>query len=60
MLEKGIVFEEKDIHDNDVFFQEFKELGGQGTPFTITKENGVIKSKILGFNQKKIMEELTK
>lgn len=59
-MEKGIVFEERDIHENEAFFHEFKELGGQGTPFTIIKENGNIVSKILGFNQKKLVDELTK
>jgi glutaredoxin-like protein NrdH len=60
LLEKGISFEERDIHENEEFFQEFKELGGSGTPFTIIKENGNIVSKILGFNQEKLLDKLTK
>ncbi|BBW98441.1 glutaredoxin family protein [Geobacillus icigianus] len=60
LLGKGMAFEERDIHENEEFFQEFKELGGYGTPFTIIKENGNIVSKILGFNQKKLEDELTK
>ncbi|ASA97435.1 MULTISPECIES: glutaredoxin family protein [Anoxybacillus] len=60
LSEKGIAFEERDIHENEEFFQEFKDLGGYGTPFTIIKENGNIVSKILGFNQNKLLEKLTK
>ena len=60
LSEKGIAFEERDIHENEEFFQEFKDLGGYGTPVTIIKENGNIVSKILGFNQNKLLEKLTK
>jgi glutaredoxin len=58
LAEKGIEFEERDIHENEEYFQEFKELGGYGTPFTIKKENGIIVSKIMGFNQEKLLDEL--
>ncbi|QNK89846.1 glutaredoxin family protein [Sporosarcina sp. resist] len=43
---KGIVFEERDI-DNDVqYFQELKDLGASGIPFTIVKEAGEIISTL--------------
>ncbi|MBA2871546.1 glutaredoxin [Anoxybacillus calidus] len=58
LTEKGIEFEERDIYENEEYFQEFKELGGYGTPFTIKKENGIIVSKIRGFNQEKLLDEL--
>lgn len=58
LTKKGIEFEERDIHENEKYFQEFKDLGGYGTPFTIKKENGTIVSKILGFNQEKLLDEL--
>lgn len=60
LAEKGIEFEERDIHENEEYFQEFKDLGGYGTPFTIKKENGTVTSKIMGFNRKKLLDELTK
>ncbi|BDG47344.1 MULTISPECIES: glutaredoxin family protein [Parageobacillus] len=58
LTEKGIEFEERDIHENEEYFREFKALGGYGTPFTIKKENGIIVSKIMGFNREKLLDEL--
>ncbi|GLY12628.1 glutaredoxin family protein [Pseudobacillus badius] len=58
LTEKGISFEEKDIHENEVNFKEFKDFGGYGTPFTLVKANGNIVSKIVGFNPEKLLEKL--
>lgn len=57
-MEDGINFEEYDIHDNKEYFQEFEELGGRGTPFTIKKENGVIVAKIVGYKKDQLLKEL--
>ncbi len=56
--EKGVQYTEKDIHESEEILQEFKDLGGYGTPFTIIKEDGVIKTKIMGFNRHQIMSEI--
>ncbi|MFB5167164.1 MULTISPECIES: glutaredoxin family protein [Parageobacillus] len=58
LMGQGIEFEERDIHENEEYFREFKALGGYGTPFTIKKENGIIVSKITGFNREKLLAEL--
>lgn len=56
LVKNGVVFIEKDIHESKDVFQEFKDLGGFGTPFTIIKENGVITEKVIGFNRAKLSE----
>lgn len=55
LLENGISFEERDIK-KQIFFNEFKELGGFGTPFTVVKKDEEIISKVHGFNK----DELSK
>ncbi|MGE7692077.1 glutaredoxin family protein [Lysinibacillus sp. NPDC097214] len=57
LTENGVVFEEKDIN-NAVFFQELKELGGTGVPFTIVKKAGGNVSTIAGFDREKLSEIL--
>ncbi|NNU94552.1 glutaredoxin family protein [Geobacillus sp. NFOSA3] len=32
LMGQGIEFEERDIHENEEYFREFKALGGYGTP----------------------------
>jgi glutaredoxin len=58
MKRKGIEFREIDVMAGPEVFKEFRELGGEGTPLTIRKENGVVVSKILGFNEKRLSDEL--
>jgi len=56
--EQGIDFTEKDIRKNKKYFEEFLELGGGGTPFTIIKENNEIKTKLLGFNKERLLKTI--
>jgi len=58
LKDKGIVFEEREVNTNEQYFQEFKELGGSGVPFTIVKEAGETVSTITGFNKEKLSEIL--
>ncbi|TYR78888.1 glutaredoxin family protein [Priestia megaterium] len=58
LLANGVNFQEVDIRENEDNFKEFKALGGLGTPLTVKKENGKITSKIMGFNKKKLSEEI--
>lgn len=58
LIENRIEFEERDINQNKEYFDEFKSLGGFGTPFTVKKENGEIVSKISGFIKDKLLKEL--
>lgn len=58
MEEKGLKFEEIDVSADEEGFKEFLELGGTGTPLTVVKQNGGVVSKILGFNEKKLIQEL--
>lgn len=54
LTEKGIVFEERDIDNNVQYYQELKELGASGIPFTIVKEAGEIVSTVSGFDKKEL------
>ncbi|MEX3625341.1 glutaredoxin family protein [Viridibacillus arvi] len=58
LSKKGIVFEERDINSNAQYFQEFKELGGAGVPFTIVKEGDVIVSMVTGFKELELTKVL--
>ena len=58
LTEKGIVFEERDINNNDQYYQEFIELAGAGVPFTIVKEAGEIVSTVTGFNRENLSKVL--
>lgn len=58
MISKGIEFKEIDVNVDEEGFKEFRKLGGAGTPLTIKKQNGEIVSKILGFDEKKLSQEL--
>lgn len=56
---KGFKFEIRDISDDEKYFNEFKELGGIGTPLTIKKDSGQVVDKILGFNVEKLLKLLS-
>ncbi|CAM4186661.1 glutaredoxin [Bacillus manliponensis] len=58
LLAKGIYFKEVDIRESEQNFNEFKSLGGTGTPFTVKRVDGQVVSKILGFDKEKLLEEL--
>ncbi|MED3855180.1 glutaredoxin family protein [Priestia megaterium] len=58
LIKHNIKFEERDIHEDEEHYSEFKELGGLGTPFTIKKVSGEIVSKIMGFNEKQLLKSL--
>jgi glutaredoxin-like protein NrdH len=56
--EHNIKFEERDIHEDEKYYNEFKKLGGLGTPFTIKKVSGEIVSTIMGFDEKQLLKKL--
>jgi glutaredoxin len=58
LRQHGVNFIEKDVIAEKESFQEFKSLGGAGTPFTIVKKDGVITSQIIGFNKPKLVQKL--
>ncbi|MGE6377994.1 glutaredoxin family protein [Peribacillus muralis] len=58
LMENLFEFKELDIQKSKEVYEDFRQLGGHATPFIIKKVDGEIVSKIVGFDQEKILKEL--
>lgn len=56
--EEAISYTEVEVNEKKEYFQEFKSLGGIGTPFIVKLIDGEVIAKVNGFNKEKISKEI--